>query len=110
MSHPRRMKIVNGIIRKSSRQEGKWLCPYCLKSGKQPGTCGVTGHKVISVYHKVRLPSYKASKKKWVDTFEAVGWMDLYFKRGWRAKDNSEWANNFRKQLEPLFNKLGIKE
>ena len=46
----------------------KVVCCHCLKSGKgYSWTCGIQGHKTLSVGSRIRFPSYKAKKKEWLD-------------------------------------------
>lgn len=70
-----RIKIINGVLRKQGGSKDKYLCCHFLKSGKGSNPCGIQGHNIIRVWHRYRFPSYKASKKKWLKTLEAIGWI-----------------------------------
>lgn len=45
----------------------KKLCGICLTSGKGSSwSCGVQGHPLMSVSHKIRFPAKDASKSQWI--------------------------------------------
>lgn len=93
-----RAKNINGVLRKSSASKDKYLCCHCLKSGKGPNPCGISGHLILRTWHKYRFPSYTASKSKWIECLKAIGWIP-------EPKRDDEWNKAYTILMKSI-NKL----
>ena len=59
-------------LRMKKAAHDKYFCTDCFKSGKG-NPCGVQGHNIMLVSHKLWFPSPKASKTRWKQFFKAIG-------------------------------------
>lgn len=59
-------------LRQKSSAHWKYFCTDCFKSGKG-NPCGIPGHNIVSVTHRIWFPSPKASKMRWKKFLQAVG-------------------------------------
>ena len=68
----------------------KFWCPRCLKTWKGKRNC--CNRKTICIGTRWRMPSYKASKKKWKENLSQL-----------------QWRDQFDPDVEKVYNKLNIK-
>lgn len=57
---------------KKKPAHNKFFCLDCLKSGKG-NPCGIQGHKIVLVSHKIHFPPVTASKLRWKEFISVVG-------------------------------------
>lgn len=74
-------------LRQKKQGNSKYFCTDCFKSGKGNNPCGVPGHNILYVSHKIWFPSPKASKTRWKKFFEAIGrWYPFHSNDGLKEK------------------------